>query len=97
LSIIFLASQFFRLIVEHEHSRVHNPHEFKLRAFSVPDPVMVFDGAAEAELEGNGFAGVELPLTSGNRDFKHNFGIDGRRRLGGLHGCNPNDQRECLE
>jgi hypothetical protein len=45
------------------------------------DLVTIFGCAAEAELQGNGLADVELPLISRNRDFEHNPGIDRWRRL----------------
>jgi hypothetical protein len=56
---------------------------------------MVFDGAAERELQRNGFADVELSLISRNRDLEHDLGIDRTRRLGaGAHYGSSNEQEE---
>ncbi|MDQ3666522.1 MAG: hypothetical protein M3410_08070 [Acidobacteriota bacterium] len=43
--------------------------------------VTIFDRAAEAELQRNGFADAELPPIIRNRYFEDNVGVDRRRGL----------------
>src|SRR5687768_8776061 len=43
--------------------------------------ITILDGAAEAELQGNGLTDVELALIVGERDLEHDFGISWRRSL----------------
>jgi hypothetical protein len=58
------------------------------------DLVTIFDCATEAELQGNGFANVELSLITRNLDLEQNPGIDGSGLRAGTHAGNHNEQKE---